>query len=181
MPWLLFFSKNFNSVKRGQNSLKEAIELKNSIQSVLKRFTDLRLPNEVKKQLKLAEKNQETTLVEFEDSDNQPGTSRNKSIQNYEELTETELNRRKKREEMLKLAPVVNLDEVEFCLPITQQVETDHRFYGRNENGMNEVKLNFLSSQCKKWCSVLKLTYLVYEDFEKIETITLFHLHKSKF
>lgn len=75
-----------------------------------------------------------------ENIDNHPGTSKNKHhITESSEANEGETERKKKRQEMLKLAPVVNLDEVEFCRPITQQVETDHRFYGRSEEQPNDV------------------------------------------
>ncbi len=106
------------------------------IQGVLKKFDDLHLP--------IAPKKADTKprqAVKEEDSESQPGTSKSKSSdQEEKELSQFDLERKKRRDEMLKLAPVINLDEVEFCRPVTQQVETDHRFYGRSEDSrLNNV------------------------------------------
>jgi len=150
MSQLAFFNKsvirtliclhlqNFNSVKRGQDSLKEAVELKNMIQSVIKKYEDLHLPNLEIKEDTTSKKGSTVKVAE-----SQPGTSQSKSYdKSNEELSESEIQRKRKRAEMLKIAPVINLEEVVFCLPVTQQVETDHRFYGRSEG--NQINVKFL-------------------------------------
>ena len=121
--------KNFSLVRRGQDSLKEAIELKNLIQATMKKFDDLKLPSIEEK--KSAEKSVD---------ESRPGSSKKKCrVENEEETSEEWQAKRRRREEMLKIAPVLNLDEIEICRPVTQQVETEHRFYGRSDDISNKV------------------------------------------
>lgn len=120
--------KNFSLVRRGQDSLREAIDLKNWIQDALKKFDDLKLPPEVDE--KKANNKGEIS---------KPGTSKSKNTDEDQEDESEEMKaKRRKREEMLRIAPVLNLDEIQICQPVTQQVETEHRFYGGRSGDSTE-------------------------------------------
>lgn len=153
--------KNFNQVKLGQSTIKEAIYIKNSVQDALKKFEELRLPEpEI-----IKENNEDKPKVNNfqieENSEDHPGTSRSKVCSNdlEKKMNLSDSKRNKKREEMLKIAPILNLDEIEFCRPITQQVETDHRFYGRCQDqtddfasALQQVKTTFVGKfEPVKW------------------------------
>jgi hypothetical protein len=116
--------KNFTMVKNASNDLKKVIELKNAVQVSLKKFEDLNIVPEV-------QKDRETKKSD----DQKPGTSKSKCITQDEikpsELTEEE----KKRLEKIKIAPVIELSEMEYMAPITQRVETNHPIYQRKEPG----------------------------------------------
>ena len=133
--------KNFNLIKTGTGNLKKAIELKNSIQSALKQFEDLNIPIEVPSPPKPIIKNK---TISNEDS--QPGTSKSKHQPSdtdiNEDDSEHEKVRKKRRKLELELAPVINLNEIEYCAPVTQRVDTaSHPLYQSREMDISETKI----------------------------------------
>jgi hypothetical protein len=124
---LTFWIKTFTSVRNGTNEeLKKSIELKNSIQSIIKKCTDLKLPleTEAKSPLKKIQSKIKTNIADI------PCTSKSCIDEIDEFLDEKEL----KRREMLKIAPVINLHELDYyATPVIQKVETNHPLFQRRE------------------------------------------------
>lgn len=131
--------KNFNLIKTGTSNLKKAIELKNSIQSILKQFEALKIPIENTSPVKKTFKKSVTT------EDSMPCTSKSKTLidQLTDENEENEIDkeRKKRRKLELEIAPVINLDELEFCATVTQKVDSgSHPLYQSREMDITESK-----------------------------------------
>lgn len=133
--------KNFNLIKTGTSNLKKAIELKNSIQSTLKQFEALKIPIENPTPTK-PKVNKPT------EDESRPCTSKSKTNQpsdnddnNEEDDNETNKEKKKRRKLELEIAPVINLDELEFCATVTQRVDTgSHPLYQSREMDITESK-----------------------------------------
>lgn len=81
-------------MKKGQKSLKEAIELKNSVQEILKKYAELHIPEIESKK---------TEIITETVDESQPCTSKSKEPHEERELTEHEIKRKNKKKEMLKV------------------------------------------------------------------------------
>ena len=122
-----YWIKTFSSVKNGTNEeLKKSIELKNSIQSIIKKCMDLKIPLEVENKSPIKKIDSKLTTA----NNDIPCTSKSCIDEIEEFLDEKEL----KRREMLKIAPIINLHELDYySTPVIQKVETTHPLYQRRE------------------------------------------------
>lgn len=115
--------------------MNQAIDLKNGIKSILKKFEDLKIP--------LADSSKKNTksTTSSKNDDSQPGTSKsfesNPLKDSLDELDE----KKRKREELLKIAPIINLDEIHFMGPITSKVDADNGLYQRKDENIKQVNI----------------------------------------
>ncbi|CAF1031317.1 unnamed protein product [Brachionus calyciflorus] len=114
--------KNFTQIRQASENLKKAIEIKNMVQAVLKKIDNLNIKNEENEQKKI------TTPILSLPLKNSEGTSKNTN-QNFENLDEKE----RKRLEMLKIAPVINLEEMGYLNPLVSKVEAQNPLFQRRD------------------------------------------------
>ncbi|RNA35487.1 UV-stimulated scaffold A-like, partial [Brachionus plicatilis] len=117
--------KNFTQVREASEYLKQAIDLKNEAKNILKKFDDLNIKSEQQSQ------NPKDNFFEDISNNSLPGTS--KMLAEQEEKKNFD-EKDAKRSEMLKLAPVIDLDEMVYLNPVVQKVETQNPLFQRREN-----------------------------------------------
>lgn len=116
--------KNFTHVRNSSAELKRAIEIKNQIQAAMKKFENLNLATTTDETVK-------TTKQTV--SDDKPCTSQSSRVVDDE--------KQRLREEKLRIAPIIELDEMEYLAPSVQKVETTHPLFQRREGELNNETL----------------------------------------
>lgn len=97
---IIFFKKNFGIIKESADNLKKAIELKNLIQSVLKRLDDLNIKPLVESDQSKSKTNVNIPKTTSKSDQSKPCTSKSISI---ESSTKSLSEQEKKKQEMLKV------------------------------------------------------------------------------
>jgi len=125
--------KNFTSATNGTNNLNKAIQIKNSIKSSIKKFEDLKIP------IEQPNKNETKT-------DNLIISCKSKSKEVLSERDNDEIDEKEEKKlNLLKIAPIINLDEFEFLGASSLAIETENGLYHRKDNA-NDLVSQFLFS-----------------------------------
>jgi hypothetical protein len=112
--------------------LNKAIDLKNGIKSILKKFEDLKIPLNIDNQ-----KKDNKTGDDYSKAGTSKSFESNSIKDSLDELDE----KKRKRQELLKIAPIINLDEIHFMTPITSKVEAENGIYHKKDENIKQVSI----------------------------------------
>ncbi len=105
--------KIFSTVKTGAIQLKRAIDLKSSIQNSINRFDSLGLPG--------------IDIEKKQSQNSKPSIIAKQTKKNNNKSTESCSN------ELLDVAPVFDIDQMEFGASLITNIQADHKYYQRND------------------------------------------------
>jgi hypothetical protein len=125
--------KNFTTATNGTRQLNKALDLKTSIKTVIKKYDDLKLPKLKQPPLSRPCTSKSTLKQSLSSS----------SSSEDEDEDEERLKQKRKRQRLLQLAPVINLDEMQFLGSSSLAIQTETGLYHHKEeevNGNNDAE-----------------------------------------